>query len=138
MDIQDRSVARAPKAPLDPSNLPFGRTFAPNMFMVEWDEGKGWHDPRMVPYGPLDLAPAAMVFHYGQEIFEGLKAFKHPDGSVHLFRPDRNASRLNTSAVRLSMPEIRVELQVEAMRKLVKIDIGWVPPRPPRSTCARQ
>jgi branched-chain amino acid aminotransferase len=130
MDIQDRSVARAPKAPLDPSNLPFGRTFAPNMFMVEWDEGKGWHDPRIVPYGPLDLAPAAMVFHYGQEIFEGLKAFKHPDGSVHLFRPDRNASRLNTSAVRLSMPEIPVELQVEAMRKLVKIDIGWVPPPP--------
>ena len=100
------------------------------MFLVDWDEGKGWHDPRIVPYGPLNLGPAAMVLHYGQEIFEGLKAFTHPDGSVHLFRPDRNAARLNTSAKRMSMPEIPVELQLEAMRKLIRIDSGWVPPPP--------
>jgi len=130
MDILDRSVARSPQAPLDPTKLPFGRTFAPNMFMVDWDEGKGWHDPRIVPYGPLNLGPAAMVLHYGQEIFEGLKAFKHPDGSVHLFRPDRNAARLNTSATRMSMPEIPVELQLEAMRRLIKTDTDWVPPPP--------
>ncbi len=130
MDILDRSVARAPQTPLDPNKLPFGRTFAPNMFMVEWDKGKGWHDPRIVPYGPLNLGPAAMVFHYGQEIFEGLKAFRHPDGSVRLFRPDRNAARLNNSARRLSMPEIPVELQIEAMRRLVRIDIDWVPKAP--------
>jgi branched-chain amino acid aminotransferase len=130
METLDRSVPRPPQAPLDPSKLPFGRTFAPNMFMVDWDEGKGWHDPRIVPYGPLNLGPAAMVFHYGQEIFEGLKAFKHPDGSVHLFRPDRNAARLNTSATRMSMPEIPVALQLEAMRKLINIDRVWVPPPP--------
>ncbi len=130
MDILDRSVARAPKTPLDPKNLPFGRTFSSNMFLADWDEGRAWHDPRIVPYGPLSLAPSAMVFHYGQEIFEGLKAFRHPDGSVHLFRPDRNAARLNTSARRMSMPEIPVELQLEAMRKLIRIDSDWVPPPP--------
>jgi branched-chain amino acid aminotransferase len=130
MEILDRSVARPPQAALDPDNLPFGRIFSPNMFMVEWDEGKGWHDPRIVPYGPLSLAPSAMVFHYGQEIFEGLKTFRHPDGSVHMFRPDRNAARLNSSAERMSMPEIPMELQLEAMRKLVAIDHAWVPPPP--------
>ncbi len=136
MDILDRSVARAPQKPLDPDKLPFGRTFSPNMFMVEWDKGKGWHDPRFVPYGPLNLGPAAMVFHYGQEIFEGLKAFRHPDGSVRLFRPDRNAARLNNSAKRLSMPELPVELQIEAMRRLVRIDSGWVP-KPPATLYVR-
>lgn len=130
MDILDRSVARAPKSPLDPKNLPFGRTFSSNMFLVDWDEGQGWHDPRIFPYGPLSLAPSAMVFHYGQEIFEGLKAFRHPDGSVHLFRPERNAARLNISARRMSMPEIPVELQVEAMRTLIRIDLDWVPAPP--------
>ena len=130
MDILDRSVARAPQTPLDPKKLPFGRTFSPNMFLVEWDEGKGWHDPRIVPYGPLSLAPSAMVLHYGQEIFEGLKAFRHPDGSAHLFRPDRNAARLNTSAKRMCMPEIPVELQLDAMRKLIRIDDDWVPSPP--------
>jgi branched-chain amino acid aminotransferase len=130
MEILDKSVARAPKTPLDPKNLPFGRTFSSNMFLVDWDEGRGWHDPRIVPYGPLSLAPSAMVFHYGQEIFEGLKAFRHADGSIHLFRPERNAARLNTSAKRMSMPEIPVELQVEAMRTLIRIDLDWVPPPP--------
>ena len=130
MDILDRSVARAPKTPLDPKNLPFGRNFSPNMLQVEWDEGTGWHDARIVPYGPLSLAPSAMVLHYGQEIFEGLKAFRHPDGSIKLFRPDRNVARLNTSALRMSMPEIPVELQLDAMKKLIKIDREWLPPVP--------
>ncbi len=130
MEILDRSVARAPQAPLDPAKLPFGRTFSPNMFMVEWDEGQGWHDARIVPYGPLQLAPSAMVFHYGQEIFEGLKAFRQPGGAVKLFRPDRNAARLNASARRISMPEIPVELQLEAMTRLVAVDRTWAPPAP--------
>ncbi len=130
MDIRDESVSRAPEIPLDPNNLPFGRTFSPNMFQVEWDSSKGWHDARIVPYGPLPLAPSAMVFHYGQEIFEGLKAFRHPDDGIGLFRPDRNAVRLNLSAKRMSMPEIPVELQLEAMRRLAKLDKAWVP-KPP-------
>jgi branched-chain amino acid aminotransferase len=87
------------------------------MFCLDWDEANGWHDARIVPYGPLHLAPSAMVFHYGQEIFEGLKAFKHGDGSIKLFRPDRNAARFNRSAVRMSMPEVPVEHQIEASRQ---------------------
>ena len=130
MEILDRSIARVPLAPLDPGHLPFGRTFSPNMFLVDWDASAGWHDARILPYGPLALAPSAMVFHYGQEIFEGLKAFRHPDGAVKLFRPDRNAARLNVSAKRLSMPEIPVELQLEAMSRLVATDRAWVPPVP--------
>jgi len=130
MEIRDDSVARAPQTPLDPARLPFGRTFSPNMFRVEWDDGKGWHDARITPYAPLALAPSAMVLHYGQEIFEGLKAFRHPDGCVALFRPERNAARLNSSAKRMSMPEIPTDLQLDAMRRLVKIDRDWVPPTP--------
>ena len=130
MEIVDRSVVRLPQGPLDPAKLKFGRTFSPNMFMVEWDEGTGWHDARIVPYGPLQLAPSAMVLHYGQEIFEGLKAFRQPDGRVKIFRPDRNATRLNASAHRLSMPEIPAELQLEAMSQLVATDRAWVPAAP--------
>ncbi|MFN3413158.1 MAG: branched-chain amino acid aminotransferase [Thermoanaerobaculum sp.] len=130
MDFTDRSVVRAPDFPLDPNNLPFGRTFSPNMFLMDYDEERGWHDPRIVPFGPLSLSPATMVFHYGQEIFEGLKAFRHPDGSVHIFRPDRNAARFNRSARRMSMPEIPEPVQLEAMRALVAVDREWVPPTP--------
>jgi branched-chain amino acid aminotransferase len=100
------------------------------MFLVDYEEGRGWFDARIVPYGPLQLSPAASVLHYGQEIFEGLKAFRQPDGSIKLFRPDRNADRLNRSAARMSMPSIPVELQLEAMRQLIRIDHEWVPPVP--------
>ena len=130
MDIRDHSVVRPPQAPLDPSNLPFGRTFSPNMFLMDYDEGRGWYDPRIVPYGPLPFPPATAVFHYGQELFEGLKGFRHPDGSVHLFRADRNAARLNRSARRMCMAEIPVEVQIEAMRALVALDREWTPPPP--------
>ncbi len=130
MDIRDRSVVRPPEAPLDPSTLQFGRTFSPNMFMFDYEEGRGWYDARIVPYGPIALPPAAAVFHYGQEIFEGLKAFRHADGSIHMFRPDRNATRLNASARRMSMPEVPAEVQLEAMRTLVSLDREWVPPAP--------
>lgn len=130
MDIRDESIVRPPQQPLDPSKLQFGREFSPNMFLMEWEKGRGWHDPRIVPFGPLSLSPAAMVFHYGQEIFEGLKAFRQPDGSVALFRPDRNAARLNRSARRMSMPELPVEVQLEAMRRLVATDRDWVPGAP--------
>jgi branched-chain amino acid aminotransferase len=130
MEIRDNAVVRPPAAPLDPSKLPFGRHFSPNMFLMDWDEGHEWTDARIVPYGPISLGPATMVFHYGQEIFEGLKAFRHADGSVHLFRPDRNAARFNRSAKRLSMPELSIEAHVEAMKALIQKDIDWVPPAP--------
>lgn len=130
MDITDRSVVRPPTGPLDPNNLPFGKTFSPNMFLMDYNEEKGWHNPRILPFGPLPLSPATMVFHYGQEIFEGLKAFRHPDGSVHLFRPERNAARFNRSARRMSMPELPESLQLEAVRATVAVDREWVPEPP--------
>jgi len=136
MDITDRSVVKLPPEGIfdNPRQLGFGKVFSPNMFLMDYDEERGWHDPRIVPFGPLSLPPSAMVFHYGQEIFEGLKAFRHPDGSVHIFRPDRNAARFNRSARRMSMPEIPEGVQIEAMRALVDVDRDWVPPgpKPPR------
>ena len=82
-----------PKAKPDPDTLRFGTEFTDHMFIMEYEDGKGWHDGRIVPYGPLSLDPAAVVFHYAQEMFEGLKAYKTPEGKVQLFRPDMNAKR---------------------------------------------
>jgi len=130
MEIRDDSVIRPPDIPLDPDQLPFGKTFAPNMFLMDWEEGRGWHDARIVPFGPLSMSPATAVLHYGQEIFEGLKAFRHPDGSIGMFRPDRNAARFNRSARRMSMPEIPEDFQVEAMTRTVACNRDWVPPTP--------
>lgn len=130
MEIRDLSVARPPAQPLDPSRLPFGKTFSPNMFLMEYSAAEGWHNPRIVPFAPLSLSPATAVLHYGQEIFEGLKAFRHADGSVHIFRPDRNAERFNRSARRMSMPELPVDLHLQAIRALVRCDQAWTPPRP--------
>lgn len=130
MEIRDLSVVRPPLTPLDPTQLPFGKNFSPNMFLMDWKADAGWHDARIVPFGPLSLSPATAVLHYGQEIFEGLKAFRHADGSVHVFRPDRNAARFNRSARRMSMPELPVELHLEAIRMLVARDRDWTPPRP--------
>src|SRR5690554_3640985 len=92
--------------PADVSKLGFGNYFTDHMFIMNYDEGKGWHSPRIVPYGPLSLDPAAMCLHYGQEVFEGLKAYRTPDGEAVLFRPDRNMARLNLSNERLCIPLI--------------------------------
>ena len=109
-------------------NPGFGNYFTDHMAMIDWTLADGWQDPRIVPYGPLTLNPANAVFHYGQEIFEGLKAYRHADGSVHTFRPERNAARLQASARRLALPELPTELFVEAIRQLVQVDERWVPP----------
>ena len=105
----------------------FGKHFTDHMAVIDWTKDAGWHDARIVPYGPLTLNPANAVFHYGQEIFEGLKAYRHPDGSVHTFRPERNAARLQASARRLALPELPTELFVDAVRHLVEVDERWVP-----------
>lgn len=105
----------------------FGRHFTDHMVLIDWTIDDGWHDARVVPYGPLQLDPASAVLHYGQEIFEGLKAYRHEDGSVHTFRPEKNAARMRNSAVRLALPELPDELFVEAIRQLVQIDEAWVP-----------
>ena len=105
----------------------FGKYYTDNMVVAEWIEGQGWSDAELKAYGPLSLDPATSVLHYGQEIFEGMKAYTQPDGGVSLFRPTANAERFNRSASRMALPEIPVDDFVEAVVALVKQDIKWVP-----------
>ncbi len=107
--------------------LGFGVHFTDHMFTIDYTEGKGWHDPQIVPYSPLTLDPAAMVFHYGQAVFEGLKAYRNQEGKVRLFRPDQNFKRMNRSLERMSMPLIDEEFMVEALKQLVAVDKEWIP-----------
>ncbi|GHU82537.1 branched-chain-amino-acid aminotransferase 2 [Clostridia bacterium] len=107
--------------------LGFGRIFTDHMFLMNYDEGQGWHSPRIVPYGPFSLSPAAMCLHYGQEVFEGLKAYKTKSGKTLLFRPEKNMERLNVSNDRLCIPLINEEFAVEAIKQLVKIEDDWIP-----------
>ncbi|WP_417554030.1 branched-chain amino acid aminotransferase [Microbacterium sp.] len=108
-------------------NPGFGVHFTDHMVDICWSEQGGWHRPRVQPYGPITLDPAAAVLHYGQEIFEGIKAYRHADGSVHTFRPDRNAARLQRSARRLALPELPTEYFIQALRELIAVDGAWVP-----------
>ena len=129
---------KSPKAkPADQSKLGFGRIFTDHMFLMNYETGKGWHDPRIVPYQNLELAPSAMVFHYGQEMFEGLKAYRTEDGRVLLFRPDKNAQRANRSNRRLMIPEIPEEDFVNAIKTLVAVDADWIPTAPGTSLYIR-
>jgi branched-chain amino acid aminotransferase len=111
----------------DESALSFGRIFTDRMFLVEWRASEGWVDARIQPYTPFVLDPSALVFHYAQEIFEGLKAYKWTDGSIALFRPEINARRFNLSADRLCMPEVPEELFLDAITQLVRLEKDWVP-----------
>ncbi len=130
MEIRDLAVHRPPDQALDPSKLAFASVFTPNVFVAEYDPEKGWHDARVEPLADFPMHPATLVLHYGQEIFEGLKAYRHPDGSIHLFRADRNAARMNRSAVRLRMPEMPVEDQLQAFHAAIRSVRDWVPPEP--------
>ncbi|HIW94426.1 MAG TPA: branched-chain amino acid aminotransferase [Candidatus Flavonifractor merdipullorum] len=121
----------------DPKTLKFGKVFTDHMFLLNYDAGQGWHDGRIVPYGDLNLAPSAMVFHYAQEVFEGLKAYRRPDGKVQLFRPMDNVRRLNDSCERLCIPAIPEELALEGIRALVKVEQDWVPNEPGTSLYIR-
>ncbi|MDH2409554.1 branched-chain amino acid aminotransferase [Streptomyces chitinivorans] len=105
----------------------FGRHFTDHMVTIRWTEGRGWHDAQLQPYAPFQMDPANMTLHYAQTIFEGLKAYRQPDGSVAVFRPDANARRFQRSARRLAMPELPVETFVEACDLLVQQDRAWVP-----------
>ena len=109
------------------STLVFGKNMTDHMFLVDYDEGRGWHDPRIVPYGPLQIDPAAKVLHYAEEIFEGLKAYRTADGSIQLFRVMDNIQRMNDSADRLCMPQIPAELALAGITELVKLEQDWVP-----------
>ncbi|CAI9386434.1 branched-chain amino acid aminotransferase [Microbacterium sp. T2.11-28] len=105
----------------------FGTTFTDHMVDICWSARGGWHRPRVQPYGPISLDPAAAVLHYGQEIFEGIKAYRHADGSIHTFRPDQNGARLQRSARRLALPELPVEYFIQSIRELIAVDGDWVP-----------
>jgi len=126
-----------PKQKPDQNNLGFGQYFTDHMFIMDYTEGKGWHDPRIVPYAPLQLDPSCMVLHYGQAIFEGLKAYKTKKGEILLFRPEKNMERVNSSNERLVIPEIDVDFGVQAIKELVKVDADWIPDAPGTSLYIR-
>ncbi|MBC8570054.1 branched-chain amino acid aminotransferase [Zongyangia hominis] len=113
--------------PQDETKLGFGDIFTDHMFLMDYDEGQGWHDARIVPYGPLPLDPAAMALHYSQEVFEGMKAYRAEDGRILLFRPQENFARLNRSNDRVCIPQIDEEFALQALIELLKIEKDWVP-----------
>ncbi|MEU6222482.1 branched-chain amino acid aminotransferase [Streptomyces sp. NPDC047042] len=115
----------------------FGEVFTDHMVTIKWADGRGWYDARVEPYGPIALDPSAQVFHYGQEIFEGMKAYRRPDASVVSFRPYANAARLNASCLRMAMPPLPEDTYVEALERLVAADQKWVAHRPGHSLYLR-
>lgn len=119
------------------ANPGFGKHFTDHMVDICWSARGGWHRPRVQPYGPISLDPAAAVLHYAQEIFEGLKAYRHEDGSIQAFRPDANARRMQRSARRLALPELPTEYFVDSIRELIKADGDWVPDAPETSLYIR-
>jgi len=126
-----------PKEKPDQKNLGFGQYFTDHMFIMDYSTDKGWYDPRIVPYGPLSMDPSTMVFHYGQAIFEGLKAYRTADGRIFLFRPEMNMKRINNSNARMSIPPIDEEFAVEAVKTLVSLDRDWIPTEPGTSLYIR-
>lgn len=130
---ESKSLKEKPQTAL----LGFGKHFTDHMFICDWSTEKGWHDARIVPYGPICLEPASMVLHYAQETFEGLKAYKTHDGRILLFRPDMNARRMSISNQRLCMPIIPEDMFIEAIEVLVKQEKDWIPSEPGTSLYLR-
>ena len=126
MEVKVTKTAN-PKVKPDPATVPFGVAFTDHMFMMEYDAEKGWQNARIVPFDEISLSPGALVFHYGAEVFEGLKAYRKPDGSVQMFRPEENFKRMNNSAERLCLPKLDVQDAVEYLRKFVEVEKEWVP-----------
>ena len=126
MEIKVTKVTN-PKVKPDPSNLGFGKIFTDHMFIMDYSKEEGWHDARIVPFGPFPIHPASTVLHYGSEIFEGLKAYRRKDGEVQLFRPIENIRRMNNSAERLCLPEIPEDLALEVLTKFVEFEKDWTP-----------
>ena len=126
LNIKYELVSNRKEKP-DFNKLGFGKYFTDHMFIMDYNEGMGWHDARVVPYQNLSLDPACMVFHYAQEMFEGLKAYRTPTGEIQLFRPDKNIERMNNTNERLCIPKIDPADALEAIRALVKVEADWVP-----------
>ena len=126
-----------PKPKPDPKDIGFAKYFTDHMFVMDYDEGQGWHDGRIVPYGPISLDPGATTLHYAQEAFEGMKAYKNPEGKVNLFRPDMNAKRMRRTCERMCIPEIEEDLFISSVEELVKLDADWIPDLPGTSLYIR-
>lgn len=120
---QREQLKEKPKA----NELGFGKYFTDHMFVMNYSSDQGWHDGRIVPYGPIELDPSAMVLHYGQEVFEGMKAYNTEKDGIVLFRPDMNLNRMNESCDRLSIPPIDPEYVIRAIKRLLQIDQSWIP-----------
>lgn len=127
LDIRIEKTENPKQIPGRENPLVFGTIFTDHMFIMNYEKGKGWFDPRVVPYQPVVLEPSAMVFHYGQEMFEGLKAYKAEDGRTLLFRPDKNIERANNTNRRICIPEIPAEDFLQAIETVVKVDEAWIP-----------
>src|SRR5574337_343567 len=134
IEVQKTQHSRLPG--LDINNLPFGKVFSVHMFLAEYHNGK-WEHLRIVPYGNLQLSPASSMMHYGQAIFEGMKAYRSDNADVLLFRPLENQKRLNRSAVRMAMPEVPEEVFMEGLVELLRLDQNWVPAGDGRSLYVR-
>lgn len=135
--IRIEKTANPKQKPGEDNPLVFGTIFTDHMFEMDYEEGKGWYDPRIVPYHKLELEPSCMVFHYGQEMFEGLKAYKTEDGRVLLFRPDKNIERANRSNRRLCIPDIPEDIFMEALKTVVSVERDWIPTKPGTSLYIR-
>jgi len=137
ISITETPPTQQKKKPTSGTGMKFGRVFTDHMFLMDYEEGRGWYNPRIERYHPFSLDPAALVLHYGQEVFEGLKAYRWPNGDIYLFRPRMNYERLNRSAQRLCMPEIDLGDALGATRELVHLEQGWVPSEPGTSLYLR-
>ncbi len=126
MEIKINKSTNLKQKPED-STLGFGKIFTDHMFIMDYSTEEGWHDARIEPFGNMSLHPAATVFHYGAEVFEGLKAYRKADGSIQLFRPDENAKRINSSAERICLPEIPEEMFLEGLKTFISLEKDWVP-----------
>ena len=137
MEIRIERTSAPKEKPAKGAKLPFGHIFTDHMFLMNYEEGRGWFDARIVPYGDLTLSPASMVLHYGQEMFEGMKAYPGANGDAYLFRPDMNAKRTNASNKRLCIPELPEEMFCRAVEALVDVDRDWIPTEPGTSLYIR-
>jgi branched-chain amino acid aminotransferase len=126
LTIKNTKTAHSRLAETDKNDLPFGKYFTDHMFVADYEDGE-WKNFEILPYGPITLSPASSVLHYGQTVFEGLKAYKQADGSISVFRADKNHARLNKSAVRMSMPVIPEEIFMQGLAALIDADRAWVP-----------
>jgi len=128
MDIRIESLPSAKRKEKPASAQPgFGKVFTDHMLVADWEVGRGWRDARIAPYGPFSLEPAAAVFHYGQEVFEGLKAFRQPDGRIGVFRLEDHLERFNRSAARVALPQVDRELFINGLAELLRLDRDWMP-----------